>query len=130
MKRLIISLIAIAAIMSGCSSTDDSAFKSVPVTEFAELIASQEVVIIDVRTPQEFNDGHIAGAINIDVASRDFNTQIATLDPTLTYAVYCRSGRRSASASKDMTELGFTSVFNMNGGTLDWESEGFPLVQN
>lgn len=66
--------------------------------------------IIDVRTVEEFNEGHLQGAINIPVESPDFETKIQELEKTAHYYVYCRSGRRSEIAHQKMTELGFTKV--------------------
>jgi phage shock protein E len=101
----------------------------VGVAEFATLAVSPEVRVIDVRTPEEFADGHIAGAVNIPVQSSDFSARIAELDPSTTYAVYCRSGNRSQPAVAAMSEAGITTVFELSSGTKGWVSEGQPLVQ-
>lgn len=72
-------------------------------------------VIIDVRTPEEFAEGHIEGAVNIDISSNTFGEQIAALDMTDSYGVYCRSGNRSAQAVARMEEAGFTDVHDLGG---------------
>jgi rhodanese-related sulfurtransferase len=72
-----------------------------------------EPIIIDVRTPEEFAQGHLDGAINLDVESGAFETGLADLDPSAAYAVYCRSGRRSAMAADVMAENGFTDVADL-----------------
>ncbi len=73
-------------------------------------------IILDVRTPAEFNQGAIKGAINIDIMGGAFNDKITKLDKNKTYLVYCRSGNRSGSACSAMGNLGFTKLFNLSGG--------------
>jgi rhodanese-related sulfurtransferase len=127
MKR-IIALIAAALLLAGCSSTSSAIDLS--VTEFSSKITEPGVVILDVRTPAEFAEGFIEGARLIDFQSGNFENQIATLDKNSTYAVYCRSGNRSGQAVKVMQDAGFTNVFNMNGGVIEWANAGLPLVNN
>ena len=85
---------------------------------------------MDVRTPGEFNEGHIEGAQLIDFQSGNFESEIGTLDKTKTYAVYCRSGNRSGQAVKVMSDAGFTNLYNLDGGVIDWANAGLPLVNN
>jgi rhodanese-related sulfurtransferase len=127
MKR-IIALIAAALLLAGCSSTSSAIDLS--VTEFSSKITEPGVVILDVRTPAEFAEGFIEGARLINFQSGNFENQIATLDKNSTYAVYCRSGNRSGQAVKVMQDAGFTNVFNMNGGVIEWANAGLPLVNN
>lgn len=87
---------------------------------------SAYTAIIDVRTPAEFAEGHVEGAVNIDVQSPDFLSQIASLDPDGSYLVYCRSGRRSADAAERMISSGLTVVDG--GGLGDMESAGWPFT--
>jgi rhodanese-related sulfurtransferase len=100
----------------------------VGVEEFANVIAAPGVVILDVRTPQEFAEGHIDGAINIPVESADYIDQVAQLDPSVTYAVYCRSGNRSQPAVDGLASVGVTSVYELESGTIGWTDAGQPLV--
>ena len=81
------------------------------------------------RTPEEFADGHIVGAVNIPVQSRDFSARIAELDPAATYAVYCRSGNRSQPAVAAMRDAGISTIYELGSGTKGWVSAGQPLVQ-
>ena len=101
----------------------------VGVEEFATLTESPDVRIIDVRTPAEFADGHIDGATNIPVQSTDFSEQVAALDPTGTYAVYCRSGNRSQPAVAAMREAGIDTIYELRTGTRGWISGGQELVR-
>lgn len=125
MKRVVILLVSILA-LAGCSSS--SAVSTVNAQDFATTISDSNVVILDVRTPSEFAEGHIDGAINIDVESGTFESAIAGLDKNATYAVYCRSGRRSAIATDAMASLGFAKLYNLDGGTGAWMSAGQQLV--
>ena len=100
------------------------------VTEFSAKVAEAGVITLDVRTPDEFAEGHVEGARLIDFQSGNFENEIAALDKNATYAVYCRSGNRSGQAVKVMQDAGFTNVFNMNGGVIDWANAGLPLVNN
>ena len=89
-------------------------------SKFAEKIAETDVVVLDVRTPAEFNSGHIINAINIDVYNDYFNSDISALDKSKSYAVYCRSGKRSVDASSDMYLIGFNTTYNLTGGIIEW----------
>jgi rhodanese-related sulfurtransferase len=130
MKKLFAVLVVGVALLSACSSNSTAAIVNMDVSEFADVITNQDIVILDVRTPAEFASGRIANAINIDAESGNFVAEIQALDKTKTYAVYCRSGRRSGVAAETMANAGFTSLYNMNGGTIDWTNSGFPLTTN
>ena len=127
MKK-IVALIASALLIAGCSSS--SSATDLSVTEFSSKIAESGVVTLDVRTPGEFAEGYIEGARLIDFQSGNFENEIATLDKNAPYAVYCRSGNRSGQAVKVMKDAGFSNVFNMNGGVIEWANAGLPLVRN
>jgi rhodanese-related sulfurtransferase len=127
MKK-IIALIASVLLLAGCSSSTTASDLS--VTEFSAKIAEVGVITLDVRTPGEFAEGYIKGARLINFQSGNFENEIAALDKNATYAVYCRSGNRSGQAVKVMQDAGFTNVFNMNGGVIDWANAGLPLVNN
>ncbi len=148
--------LALTVSLSGCSSDSDSSEASgtqstssetveaqgpsagvetpaepvrVGVPEFADIIADPSVTIVDVRTPQEFADGHIDGAVNIPVELPDFMDRVSELDPSGTYAVYCRSGNRSQPAVDGMASAGINGIYELESGTNGWTSGGQPLVQ-
>ena len=127
MKK-VIALIASALLLAGCSSSSNAIDLS--VTEFSAKVAEAGVITLDVRTPSEFAEGFIEGARLIDFQSGNFENEIAALDKNATYAVYCRSGNRSGQAVKVMQDAGFSNVFNMNGGVIEWANAGLPLVNN
>ena len=125
MKKVVAALFVSALFLTGCSSTSASV-SNLGATEFLEKASTQDVVLIDVRTPGEFAEGNIVNALNIDVQSSSFDSQIAQLDPTKTYALYCRSGNRSGIAAEKMADAGFTSIYNATVGFTDLAAAGAP----
>lgn len=108
--------------MAGCGASDH--VRSVSVDEFSKEISAPDVQLLDVRTPEEYAEGHIAGAVNVNVADADFLEQVEkTMDKKRTVYVYCRSGRRSLNAARILDSNGFSCV-NMEGGIIDWEKQG------
>lgn len=91
---------------------------------FDEFSSTENSVIIDVRTPEEFNDFRIPSSINIDFYDSEFFfNQVSSLDKTKNYFLYCKSGVRSNNSCKIMQELGFKNVYNLIGGISDWDGE-------
>jgi rhodanese-related sulfurtransferase len=87
-----------------------------------------ELVILDVRTQEEFDEGHIEGAVLLDFYREDFAEELATFDPAVPYVLYCRSGNRSGQARAVMADLGFRSVQDIDGGIVSWQEAGLPVV--
>jgi phage shock protein E len=122
----------------GSSGTTTPPSQSVPAAGITLVSADQasatiatppeDLVILDVRTPEEFAEGHIAGAVMINFYEADFADQLAGLDPDVPYVLYCRSGNRSGQTTAIMDELGFTSVQDVDGGAIAWGSAGLPLI--
>lgn len=104
-------------------------YANMGVDEFQTLIANPAVQLLDVRTRDEYDDGHIAGATLVDVNDTTFVDQaMAVLDPQRQVAVYCRSGRHSARAASLLTARGF-KVTNLDGGVMAWQDAGKTLVK-
>jgi rhodanese-related sulfurtransferase len=80
-------------------------------------------VVLDIRTPAEFNEGHIPNAVNIDYKADSFESELGKLDRDTTYVMHCRSGRRSANSFETFKKLGFKNVVHMDDGILGWEEE-------
>lgn len=136
--------IALSLTLTGCSSDSGSTDTAGPDTSivveqpaapervgaemFATVIATPGVQIIDVRSPEEFAEGHIEGALNYNVEGPDFASQIAGLDPAGTYAVYCRSGNRSVIAVDYMSSQGINGIFELESGIIGWQEAGLPVV--
>jgi len=107
-----------------CASTAQSGYKNVPVAELSKVKQTQKAIVIDVRTPSEWQQGVIDGAdLFIDYNNPTFKQQIGKLDKSKTYIVYCRSGGRSAGASQVMIDNGFKHVINMRGGISAWNGK-------
>lgn len=95
--------------------------------EFSQLLKSSPgAMVIDVRTAGEFQGGHLSTAINYPLNSGDFGQKIGTLDRNKPVFVYCLSGARSNAAAQQMTAMGFTRVYDMAGGMMQWRANGLP----
>ena len=127
MKKLIAVLFASVFVFTACGVAGGSV-TTLNVPDFGKKITDQSVMLLDVRTPSEFASGHISGATNIDFESGTFASDILKLDKSKTYAIYCRSGNRSAQATAIMAKDGFKSIFNLDGGINNWQSAGNPVV--
>ena len=112
----------------GLISCNQQSYVDADVKSFAELIDTANVVLLDVRTPSEFAEGHIAGAINIDQANDDFIEKVkANISNDKQLAIYCRSGARSAKSSKRLAEQGYECT-NLLGGITAWKEAGRPII--
>jgi len=124
MNRLVLSIIVI---FTGCiSCCGQQKFRTVEACEFEHYIASDSVQTVDVRTADEYKEGHIdaKGVINIDAKDADFmKTAAGKLDKSRPVAVYCRGGRRSAEAARILSEAGYR-VIDLKGGILEWQEQG------
>ena len=120
--NVIIVLLVMFLMTTMISCQAQSEFKSVGVDEFKTEITKSGVQLVDVRTAQEYSEGHIPGAMNIDVNAPNFEEKIKTLDKKENVAIYCRSGRRSKMAANKLTAAGF-KVIELNTGFLSWDGE-------
>lgn len=93
------------------------------ITDF-DIAKHTDAILVDVRTPEEFADGHLPDAKNINLFDEDFTARFAEFNKKTTIYVYCRSGGRSARAQKILRETGFSKVVNLEGGFLAWKSAG------
>jgi len=130
----IIMLSILFILNEGLLAQQNDDFEVISVSEASKMIDenndNQDFVILDVRTDEEYKSGHIANSANIDYKSSDFKDQVGKLDKNKTYLTYCRSGRRSAGASKTMKELGFENIVMIDGGIMAWDGAGLPISQD
>ncbi len=136
MSRRLLTLLTLALValfaVAACDSTSNTPSEApgahkVSASDAVALIESDDPpVIIDVRRPDEYASGHIAGAINIDVNGADFSSQISELDPDQQYLVYCHSGNRSAQAAAQMEAAGIADIADA-GGLADLANAGAPV---
>lgn len=130
MKKLVMMLMALSLVVSACADTQTAeATGLVDSARAEELISSiGDLVVLDVRTPEEFAAGALPGAILIDVNDPSFTSDVSQLDNDLPYLVYCRSGNRSASAVEIMEDLGFTEIYELGDGVQAWVGSGRQLT--
>ncbi|WP_316839397.1 thioredoxin domain-containing protein [Pedobacter gandavensis] len=127
-KRSSFLTILIGFLLFSTSAIAQSNSKTIPAVEFQnQLKTNSKAVILDVRTPEEFNTGHLEQAKNLNIYDQSFKAQISELDKTQPIYVYCKGGGRSANAVKQMQELGFTKIYELKGGIMAWEQNGLPL---
>ncbi len=115
---------------NSANETADSGIRVVSAEEGAAIQNDppSDLVILDVRTAEEFAEGHLEGAVMIDFYDANFVEQLAELDPDVPYLLYCRSGNRSGQTTDLMADLGFTDVADIDGGILSWAQAGLPTV--
>ena len=142
-------LIAATLAIAGCSDSTDSAdgadtaestdgaataagVRLVSPEDGAAIQADPpaELVVLDVRTPEEFAEGHLEDAVMIDFYADGFADEIAQLDPDAPYLLYCRSGNRSGQTAALMRDLGFTDVAEIDGGIQAWNGAGLEVVDS
>ena len=130
MKNILLSLLtAISFGTTGCSAQSDSIDTLAPQAFIKQAKADTTAIILDVRTPGEYKEEHLAGARQLDFLNTSvFDAGIKQLDNTHTYYVYCRSGKRSHNACIKMKKQGL-KVFDMEGGILNWKKLGMPTTK-
>jgi rhodanese-related sulfurtransferase len=129
-RYLLVALAIGAAVVAGCSSSGATLETVDPATAATVIADEPGVVVLDIRTPEEYAQGAIDGAVNIDFYASDFASQLDQLDKSTPYVVYCRSGNRSGQAMDTFADLGFTDVTEIEGGLVNWYDAGFPVVAN
>mgnify|MGYP003424979609 FL=1 len=118
MKKIFALLLGLLGLTTNASAQSDS-IKTIDAAQFAEIIKSDSVFLLDVRTADEYAAGHIANAKNIDVLKSDFKNKASILPKGKQIAVYCRSGKRSLVAANILAKMGY-KVINLRGGWLEW----------
>ena len=131
-------LVVSFAVIGGCAGEQVAAPGAQIIQDVSTVAANSMIrdhqgdtdfVLLDVRTPQEYADGHLEGAVLIDYYSETFSNRLNELDKAKPYLIYCQSGGRSGRALDIMRDLGFEEVYNVLGGILQWEADGFPTVE-
>ena len=113
---------------AAAAAAEHRAWHRITEQEFLQLRGEAGTIVLDVRTPAEYANGHLPQAQNIDIEGPDFAARIAALDKNATYAVYCHSGNRSGVALQQMAGVGFTHLYDLAGGIGAWQSMGGPMV--
>lgn len=124
----VVSLLALTIVLFFTACKENSVAQEIKVltpTEFHDaMMKNKDIQLIDTRTAAEFEEGHLPDALNIDVLETDFITKAEKLNVEKPIYVYCRSGKRSAKAALILKDAGFKEIYDMQGGYLQWESEG------
>lgn len=119
----IMGIYTLFSLLCGCKSSEQP-FQSVSVTAFEQVIDDPNVIRLDVRTPEEYAEGHIAGTINIDVNNADFeNLCLSQISEGKTIALYCRSGKRSKRAAEILSKQKY-KIIELENGYLGWCKAG------
>jgi rhodanese-related sulfurtransferase len=125
-------LILLIGVSGSTASTENTAGQSVSPHQFKLLLDEHrddaDVVLLDVRTPREFKNGHIEGALMLDYYANDFVDRLKMLDRDKTYLIYCRSGNRSGKTLAIFEKLGFHNAYHLATGINGWAREKYPLV--
>lgn len=126
MKRILSLFFSLLLLFTGCGgSTADNSYQQITQEEAKEMMDTQEVIILDVREQNEYDSGHIPGAVLLPVGTIDEDTAAAVIpEKDSTVLVYCRSGNRSKTASSALAELGYTNIYEFGGiNTWPYETE-------
>ena len=141
MKTLLLTLVcggallAFVAIRSNAVAAEapaqpgETVVKHVDAAQAKKLVDAKTVVVLDVRTPEEFKAGAVPGAVNIDFKAADFEQRLAALDPSKTYLVHCASGNRSKQSLPVFKKLKFPVLYHLDGGFKAWSDAGLPVAK-
>jgi len=117
---MVFSLVLVMGV-SSCQSQESATITKVDNATIKQDVIGKNVQLVDVRTPEEYNSGHIDDAVNFDLSrQKSFLEQINTLDKDKPVYLYCAVGSRSAYAAKILEREGFTKIFDYSGGYMDW----------
>lgn len=126
MKRILPLFFSLLLLFTGCGGrTADNSYQQITQEEAKEMMDTQEVIVLDVREQNEYDSGHIPGAVLLPVGTIDEDTAAAVIpEKDSTVLVYCRSGNRSKTASSALAELGYTNIYEFGGiNTWPYETE-------
>jgi rhodanese-related sulfurtransferase len=129
MKKVLLFSVVLLTFFSACKQeAAKGEIQVVSSEEMKELLSLEDVQLVDVRTPEEYKEGFIAGFQNIDFLSPTFEEDILKLDKEKPVILYCRSGGRSANCAQKMVEAGFVKIYDLDGGITKWIHNGNDVV--
>ena len=144
MKKLfaILACISIISLQYSCSQNENQVkqntlkqeqsktiAKNLDAKQFYEMMQTSPGIILDVRTPGEYAQGHMPEALNMDIHDANFKTNLQQLNKDTIIYVYCASGSRSSQAMSIMEKDGFTTIYNYKGYFSDWVNKGYPVIK-
>lgn len=127
MKGIIYVLIGFLAL--SCQGQSKKAEVLSPQQFNEKLSATSNGIIVDVRTPEEYAEGHLTGSKLINYYDDTFKNQLSLLDKSKPVFVYCRSGKRSGASAQLLIELGFKEVYDLQGGFTAWAEGKYPFIK-
>jgi rhodanese-related sulfurtransferase len=127
MKLRFLALAALSLLFVSCIEQKQEGVSLVNPALFEQQSQASDVQLVDVRTPEEYAEGHLPNAVNMNISDASFDAKIATLDKTKPVMVYCKMGGRSAKAAAKLKEAGFTTITDLEGGIVNWKSEDKPI---
>lgn len=135
--KTFITFIALSMGIISCTNGQDKKVQTTATTSifekldgqsfYQDITTKEDIQLVDVRTPGEFNQGHIAGALNYTINGKEFDEQIASLDPNKPVYVYCAVGGRSSRAANYLQSKGFTAIYDLKGGMGAWGQLSLPI---
>lgn len=131
MKNVLIFLLSFFAFHAEieAQTIQKDSIQVLSLAEFEKMSSKRKSKILDVRTPEEVAEGHLANATTINFLSPDFTSQVASLNKKGTYLLYCRSGNRTRKAADTMQKMGFKHVYMLEGGIIAWKEAGKEVVK-
>lgn len=128
MKRiLVLLLLTIGLSTYSCKKNASENIQVVTAEEMQQISETEDIQLVDVRTPEEYQEGHIEGFQNIDYFSASFEADLDKLDKTKPVIVYCKSGNRSGKCAAKMLEKGFVKIYDFEGGITQWKFKGYEV---
>ena len=129
MKIIIIISLISSFLLFQCKRSKETSSELISAHQLKELLKQDSVQLVDVRTAEEFCEGHIKNAINIDFFSPDFDLKMAALDNSKPLILYCRSGRRSAKSVLKLSDKDYVFIYDLEGGIIQWIFEGNQIIK-
>ena len=123
MRNFFLTL-TIISLLFNCNITSNSSFQDINSDELELMIKKEDLVLLDVRTPTEYSNGHLISAVNINYYGENFDDEIDKLDKLKPIVVYCKSGGRSSKSALKLVEKGFEKIYNLKGGFDQWIFDG------
>ncbi|MFC6099710.1 thioredoxin domain-containing protein [Olivibacter domesticus] len=125
----IFGLALLLAVLLSCNTGVKQTNEKLSATAFEQTLKEKTAAqLLDVRTPEEFDQGHLENALNIDFKDEQFKSKISALDREKPVFVYCLGGGRSEAAAEQLKSLGFTQIYDLKGGIMSWKNDGLPVT--
>ncbi len=136
-RKIMLMIVLLPIMLVACTSNDKTdstnnqvVLEKLDAKSFQEKLSNtNDVQLVDVRTPEEFESGHIEKSKNLNIYDSQFEKEISKLDKSQPVFVYCRSGGRSSNAASKLMELGFTEIYDLQGGITSWKANNLKTIQ-